>query len=351
MKFIHIADVHLGMMPDKACPWGEQRRQDLWNSFRGVIDLCNREQIDLLLIAGDLFHRPPRVGDLKEVNYSFGELIKTKVVLIAGNHDYIGKTSHYRDFEWNKNVIMLDSERLASVELEECGAKVYGFSYYTRDIYEPRYQNIRPGTEEGYHILLAHGGDSRDIPIDYKALDGAGFDYVALGHIHKPGRCGQRMAYAGSLEPLDKNETGEHGYIQGEFDQYGELRLHFVPFSRCQYFHETFETDADTSNGELLKAVRERIEALGRENIYKLVLQGTRNPEIEFLTESLKALGRIVEIQDNTIPDYDYETLWSENRNNLIGIFIEGIRRSGKSDEIADKALYYGIDALIKAKE
>ena len=53
-----------------------------------MIDICEREQTDLLLIAGDLFHRQPLKKELKEVDYYFSRLSRTKVVLIAGNHDF-----------------------------------------------------------------------------------------------------------------------------------------------------------------------------------------------------------------------------------------------------------------------
>ena len=42
--------------------------------------MCEEEQTELLLIAGDLFHRQPLLRELKEVDYLFGSLTKTQVV-------------------------------------------------------------------------------------------------------------------------------------------------------------------------------------------------------------------------------------------------------------------------------
>ena len=50
-----------------------------------MVTRCEEEQTDVLLIAGDLFHRQPLLRDLKEVNYLFSTLSHTKVVLIAGD--------------------------------------------------------------------------------------------------------------------------------------------------------------------------------------------------------------------------------------------------------------------------
>lgn len=89
MRFIHIADVHLGARPDAGPLYSEGRPRELWETFEHVLEVCEEEQTDLLLIAGDLFHRQPLVRELKEADYLFSELTHTKVVLIAGNHDYI----------------------------------------------------------------------------------------------------------------------------------------------------------------------------------------------------------------------------------------------------------------------
>ena len=65
MRFFHIADTHLGAVPDAGFAWSEERRAEIWESFRGVIQKADREEIDLLLIAGDLFHRQPLMRELK----------------------------------------------------------------------------------------------------------------------------------------------------------------------------------------------------------------------------------------------------------------------------------------------
>ena len=73
MKFIHIADVHLGVQPDAGTAYSAERPQEVWDSFSRVIRLCEMEKVDLLLVAGDLFHRQPLFRELKEVNYDPGD--------------------------------------------------------------------------------------------------------------------------------------------------------------------------------------------------------------------------------------------------------------------------------------
>ena len=98
MHFIHIADIHLGAAPEVGERYKEQRNREIWDTFRRLLRRCEEERVELLLIAGDLFHRQPLKRELKEVNAMFAQLSVTQVVLIAGNHDYIGKNSAYREF-------------------------------------------------------------------------------------------------------------------------------------------------------------------------------------------------------------------------------------------------------------
>ena len=59
MKFIHIADVHLGVKPDQGKPWSEQRARQIWDSFAEVIGVAKREKPEFLFVTGDLFHAQP----------------------------------------------------------------------------------------------------------------------------------------------------------------------------------------------------------------------------------------------------------------------------------------------------
>ena len=50
MRFIHIADVHLGAEPDAGKAYSKRRAEEIWDSFVQVVSLCENEQTDLLLI-------------------------------------------------------------------------------------------------------------------------------------------------------------------------------------------------------------------------------------------------------------------------------------------------------------
>lgn len=375
MRFVHIADVHLGATPDWGMPWGELREKEIWDSFDRVIDVCNKEKADLLLIAGDLFHRQPKLSELKELNYRFGKLASTRVVIMAGNHDYIGPRSYYQNFEWNDRVHMFLKDTIEAVEFSDINTVVYGLSYLSRDITEPLYDNIRPEHKDRINILLAHGGDEKNIPINRKKLLESGFDYIALGHIHKPEIISERIAYCGCLEPLDKNEIGSRGYIIGDIDickdayqgvsaaagdtkraisgrqTSTDINIRFVPASCREYKRIELEVKAGDTNGSLFDKAKEAIRSNGEQHIYSFYIKGFRDEDIKFDTEALKKLGNICEVTDDSLPDYDFDTLYRENSDNLIGLFIERIRQKSEQDQLAKKALYYGIEALLGARD
>lgn len=354
MRFIHIADIHLGAVPDKGQPWSQKRAQEIWKSFQRVIREAERQQADLLLIAGDLFHRQPLMRELKEVNYLFGTLSKTQVVWMAGNHDFLHRDSPCRKFEWEQNVIFLDAPECESVYFKRLNTTVYGFSYYSREITEPLYDDLEPDDTPGCHILLAHGGDEHHIPIDKKRLTASGFDYIALGHIHKPQMLVEdRMAYSGALEPIDSNDTGAHGYILGEYAD-GQISTEFVPFASREYVHLSLESSLDSTDYEMQERLAREIAAHGAQNIYKVDIVGLREPEIEYRTEAYRELGNILEINDLTEPGFSIEELRRQHGRDIIGRYIEKLLpEEGEADSspVRRQALAYGIAALKKTQK
>lgn len=128
MKFIHIADVHLGAIPDAGKVWAKEREKEIWETFEKIVPICNNERADLLLISGDLFHRQPLKKELKEVNYILSKLVQTQVVIIAGSYDYLKESSRYLDFEWHENIHFLTNTQMDKVYFPLIDTEVWGLS-------------------------------------------------------------------------------------------------------------------------------------------------------------------------------------------------------------------------------
>lgn len=349
IRFIHLADVHLGAVPDRGCPWSREREEEIWETFRRVIVTIRKSPVDLLFIAGDLFHRQPLISELREINDLFATISQTRIFLMAGDNDYMKEDSFYRTFKWNENVSLFDEESRTCIEIPDKNIYVYGLSYEHKEIHEALYDDWKKSDKRGFHVLMAHGGDEEHIPMDFRKMAEGGFDYVALGH-----RCQQQaplkdwMLYSGALEPIDRNDLGEHGYIEGTYDE-GKVRTRFVPFASRSYQNLLLTVREGSTQHTLEEMLRNEIMKRGGKNIYRVIIQGTRSPGSLLLAERLKSMGNIVEVLDESRPAYDLEKLHEQYKETLIGDYIEQFPDNGRRPVVQDKALYHGLQALLNA--
>lgn len=349
MKFIHTGDIHWGMAPDSDKPWSRERARDIKETFTAIIEQTKKMDADCLLIAGDLFHRQPLQKDLKEVNYLFSTIPGVRVVIIAGNHDRLRKSSAALSFSWCSNVTFFMEEELTSVYFEDINTEITGFSYHTAEITDARLNQAAAPDDGRIHILLGHGGDLNHTPIDKAALISSNFSYIALGHIHKPEVLAERkMAFCGSPEPLDKTETGKHGIFYGEISSSSRrlTTFNFIPMAKLSYIPLVVNVTPATTNTELFLKMSQEIEKRGSENIFRFRVRGMRDPDISFDLESLSLRYKIADIFDESEPQYDFSALFAEHPSDMIGFYIRALQRADMSP-VEKKALYYGVHALL----
>jgi len=348
MKIIHTADLHLGMHPDKGHPWSDTRAQALWDALHHLVDTANDLSADLLLIAGDLFHRQPLLRDLKEVNAILDMLTTAQVVLIAGNHDYISPRSHYRTFTWSDHIHMLEGSEMDSVYLKELNAEIHGFSYHQAEIREALYDDLQAPRDGRIHILLGHGGDDRHIPTDIHCLAAAGFHYAALGHIHKPQiREDLRLAWCGSPEPVDRTDMGERGYVMAEVTL-RRTQLRFIPCCTARYIPLTITVRPDTTRESLRQLLIQTADTHGKEHIYLVTLTGQRDADLDLSTPvPLPSEIQLLQWQDQSRIALDYQRLRTLHQQDLLGRFL------AETDALPDgplkeKIMAYGTRACLQ---
>jgi DNA repair protein SbcD/Mre11 len=194
LKILHTADVHLDVDGNIANPHTVCYHDIVHQAFSSVIDLAIQENVDLLLIAGDLFdsNRPSRDA----VDFAIEELrrVGRPVVLIPGNHDCLTTASIYRqvNFPAACNDLLL----ISHPEGERHRLSAYNLVLWGRGMveHEPTYHplgGIPRHQGDAWHIALGHGffmGDDtpsyRSSPIYAREIRASGWDYVALGHCH-----------------------------------------------------------------------------------------------------------------------------------------------------------------------
>ena len=361
MKFVHIADMHLDSpfvnLSDKSI-MGDLRRLEQRKVLKKIIEYIKENNIEYLFISGDLYeHQYVKQSTIEYINKLFSEIPQTKIYISAGNHDPKVKNSYYNKFNWSKNVTIFDT-KIQKIENEDCN--IYGFSF--DDFYCDfcNLENTEVTKNEKPNILVIHGnldGAKKDDkpynPISKKILEEKGFDYVALGHIHKRDYNSyenQKIVYPGSTISLGFDELGEHGMIVGNLDNEKNLNLKFVPLDEEQFTKVELYVDNIYSKEELIEKINE-IEV--KENEYvEIVIKGGRNFEIDKY-DILKYVKneRIIKLKDETKLAYDLEKL--ANETTLRGLFVKEMIEKLKNEnnteeekEIIEKAIEIGLNSL-----
>lgn len=335
MKFIHTADIHLGA--------AFLEKNQLFESFERIIEDAKNENVDVLMISGDLFNKQPLLKELREINALFSRIGNTKVFIIAGNHDFIKKDSYYNSFNWNENVIFIKENKISRIDVDKLNLSIYGMSYHNREIRENIYDNLTPDNEERINILMAHGGDETHGPINFQSLNDSGFDYIALGHIHKYSEPIKNYAiYPGSIEPLDINETGAHGYVYGEITKTGRL-IEFRSIAKKRCIHYELDVTGKDSNFGIIEELKKIID---KDAYYKINLIG--KSKIDLNLGLFYNIKNVVKVVDNTSLDYDIDKLLKDNENGILGEYIKNFVINNISpSEIEKKSNEYAIKALI----
>lgn len=362
MRFIHIADVHIGARPDAGKAFTSNREREILDTFKRVLEQCEKEKIELLLISGGLFHRQPMLSELKEVDYLFSKLTITKVVFIVGTSDYLNENTYYNSFNWSGNVYPIFTQNMSVVEIPFLQLAVYGCSYHNQEEEAEKFLEPISLAKQKYHILIGYGGCASQMKVNdmdqttkvTERLKRLPYDYIGLGYQHKPEiLVTNRIAYAGSLEPIRPVDVGFHGYMLGTLKEEREgessVEITFVPFASRQYIQKTIEIDATMTNDRLKEHLLEVRAELGMNHMYQITLRGKRSPEVVFDIENLDDVGNIIKLEDCTNPDYCLVELAENNKDNLLGAYIKsfGNVEEGSIEYIA---LYEGVRAIEETK-
>lgn len=204
----------------------QQRRDRRDDLLRRAVDFALRAEsrVDLAIIAGDLFDSHQPDGHL--VGRVLAELRRLEtagipVVTVPGNHDEITYfNTVYRQYgdRWPGVLITFPHPaHVATLQVAGQTVHVYGLAYtggITRT--RPPIAEFPRVPDDGVHVAVFHGslrdwGGDRSLPLDGAALARAGYDYVALGHIHLPQehRLGSTLAvYPGLVEGKGFDDPG-----------------------------------------------------------------------------------------------------------------------------------------------
>ena len=355
MNFVHIADMHLDaqfkMLSDKN-GIGEQRRYDQRKILKKIIEYIKENHIKYFFISGDLYeHEYVRKSTIEYLNELFKEINDTQIFISPGNHDPFLKNSFYNNFIWNDNVHIFTSE-LQKVETEE--ADIYGFGFNDFYCSGLNLKQLNIENKNKINILIIHGTldganleDMQYNSMSKKSLEAKGFDYIALGHIHKNNfEENGKIIYPGSTIAMGFDELGEHGMVTGEITKQ-KNKLKFIKLDDIQFEKTEINCTEINSIEELIEKIN--FSTFLNNNLYEIILTGKRNFEININDIYKYQLDeKIIKIKNKTTINYNIEKISKEN--NLRGLFAKEILKELENNpynkNIINRALEIGMEIL-----
>ncbi len=323
MKFLHIADIHLGCTRYHL----EESQRDFFDAWIDVLQkYAIDENVDFVIMCGDFFHK--RTIPPETMNYAFAGLSLLKdhgipVLSIEGNHD---QKYNDNDYSWlrslaNWNLLYLLEPRNIEGQLtyqpwdEDAGvggyfdignARIFGSDWYGASankaiplLTEAIAQNRREGA---FHILMLHtdveGHQTHPIPAltieNLKKLKSV-TNYVGLGHTHKCYEIDNWAFNPGSLEITSISEYEEvRGAWLVEVDE--DLRINAThvkdyvqrPFLRIQCEVTSFSEPSEVTRSVIEELEKEILKADLADDDPKRIVEITLRGHLGFPNSSLE---------------------------------------------------------------
>lgn len=246
IKFIHAADIHLdspleGLSNRPNLPV-EKITSATREALTNLVDLAIGEKVDFVLLAGDIYD-----GDYDDFTTAFyfnqqmGRLNQKNipVVMISGNHDAKSRIS--RPLPPPGNVKVLSVESPESYEIIKNGqviAVIHGQGFLNQaetTNLAATYPAPQPGILNIgilHTSLQGYEGHDNYAPTSSKELANKGYQYWALGHIHKREVVLEKpcwIVFPGNIQGRHIRETGAKGCYLATFENSTQASLEFKP--------------------------------------------------------------------------------------------------------------------------
>ncbi len=312
-RFIHTADLHLDSPlrslalrdPDLAALIAGASRQTL----RAIVDLCLSERVDALLIAGDMYDG--NQTSLKTLRYLASELARLdqagiRTFIIRGNHDAASTITRELTLPPSAHLF---GTRAGVVQLEAGALRValQGLSFKdpkAPDSLLPQYQ---PPRADCVNIGMMHtslnGSSGHDpyAPCALSDLQSSGFQYWALGHIHKravyPSDC--TIVMPGIPQGRDIGEAGAGSVTLGTIRDDGSVDLQEHIVALASFARVTVDVAGLAEWTDLLGAIRKALAGHDQATphlIARLTLRGATPLAARLLRDRDLALSEAQEI-------------------------------------------------------
>ncbi len=322
MRFFHLSDLHLGI---------KLYEHDLLKDQKAILDeivaLTRQYQPDAVVFAGDIYDRSVPPVEAVALFDDFMTQLRAalpngEIMLISGNHDSAQRLDVFRSELSDRGIHMIGNPPLQKGETIERVTLTDDFgavNFYLLPFVRPgmvrnvvdtkengdnlsypeafsRLLALSPLNPDERNVLVSHqfflpdGGDAANIERaenEVKQVGNvdaipasliAGFDYAALGHIHKPMKVGsETLRYCGTPMPYSLSEENQQkGILMVEMGAKGDVQATVLPLHPVHQVRK-------------LRATREALLSGASEDFVSICVIGAKAEDMAGLRELLRA--------------------------------------------------------------
>jgi exonuclease SbcD len=277
-RFLHAADIHLdsplrGLSRYEGAPV-EALRGATRRALENLVALALEQAVDFVVIAGDLYD-----GDWKDYNTAqflvrqMSRLDKAgiPVVVISGNHDAQSKLT--RQLNLPSNVRSLSVDRPETVLLDHLKVAIHGQGFEQAEVTSDLSAHYPDPLKSCFNLGLLHTsadgreGHARYAPCSVEALKRHGYDYWALGHIHKREVLSQEpyVVFPGNIQGRHIREEGAKGVSLVTVEDGAVSRVEHLPVDVVRWSRVMLDLQDAGDPEEVLGELRRRLEEAARQ--------------------------------------------------------------------------------------
>lgn len=355
MKILHLADLHLGKILQE-----QSLIEDQEYMLRKIINIIKEEKVKIVLISGDIYDRS--IAQVEAVNLLDDFLkilikeLKIKVFIISGNHDSKDRLG-FGNKIFEDEGLYIESKyngKLKKVELED----EYGFlniymlpfikpvevkKFFEDDLennYDVAINKIiekEEINENERNIIMVHqfvtAGNIKPERTESEVLSLGGienvdvsnfnkFDYVAIGHVHRPQKIGRDTArYAGTILKYSFSEINHNKSIPIiNIKEKGNISINLVPLKPLRDMREI--------KGPIEELIKEENYKEGNVEDYIKAIITNEEPVYD-------AIGKIKKIYPNTLK-LEIQNSKTINKNEEENINLEELKKKSELELFSD---------------
>jgi DNA repair protein SbcD/Mre11 len=318
VRFVHCADLHLDtpfrglahIAPDVA----EALNNATFRAYDNVIDLAIEEQVDCVIVAGDVYDSFDRS---LRAQFRFRDGLQRlsdngiAAFVAFGNHDPLREWTKSVNLEWPALTHVFGSRRVDNCPLTRGGevvASLHGISFGKPAITEDLAAQFEAPHNGVPSIAVLHanvGGDTGHdnyAPTTVAELAEKGFDYWALGHVHAHRILRENapaIVYPGCSQSRQPNETGAKGCCLVTLSDGHAPAVRFVPIDVVRFHQSAVDVSACDSIDAVRRAVVEHCDtaqatAEDRSLVVRLSLTGRTS-----VSRELRRGGNLADLTQN----------------------------------------------------